>query len=95
MRSGIFGMAIGVNWRCLRIGFVATRRDHDTRSAIEKRQPDCEHGADARSAIDFDRPAVILNHLLGDIETETGSTLTLFSGEVWIENLAHLRGINA
>src|SRR3954463_781971 len=66
-----------------------------TNSAVQKWQPNREHGAGAGGAIYLDRAAVVFDYLLGDIKTETSATLVLLGGKVGIENLADLPRIDA
>src|SRR5205823_3781642 len=59
-----------------------------------KRQPNRESGAGARRAVDFDRAVVILDDFFRDVESETGTTLSLLGREIGIEYFAHLRRRN-
>src|SRR4051812_40006649 len=63
-------------------------------SAIQKRQSDGEHCSVAGRAVHLDRAAVILNDLLGYIETKAGAALALLRRKVRIKDLADLRGID-
>src|SRR5581483_2789390 len=64
-------------------------------SGCLKRETNDEGGADVRGAIDFDRAVMVLDNFLGDVKAETGAALSLFGGEVRLEDFLHLRGRDA
>src|SRR5438477_8657155 len=53
---------------------------------VNQRQAQSERGAHLWRALDFDRPLVVFDHFLRDVETQASAALAVFGREVGVEN---------